>query len=276
MDKTTIIKIGGSVITDKTKICTPKLDNIKRLVAELKKYINESNEKIIIVSGGGSFPHPVAKKYYLKEGIYKSMDYNIDIEDAKLGFALCTKAASKINELLWEELLNINISAISFRTSSIVIAKSGEIDRIFLDPLKQILKMDILPLLFGDAVFDIDWGCTIISGEQLIKELTNHFTVQRIIVCANVDGVYTKDPFKYRDGKIIKNIGLDNLNLIDAELKGTFNSMDVTGGMDHKVNILKELLIKKGIKSSIINGNVPQNLYKALKGEAIGTTFSVE
>jgi isopentenyl phosphate kinase len=54
-----IVKIGGSIITDKTKPLTFKKAVVKRLAREIK----ESNEEIILVHGAGSFGHIFADRY---------------------------------------------------------------------------------------------------------------------------------------------------------------------------------------------------------------------
>ena len=62
-----IIKLGGSVITDKSKKSFFKTNLMNNLSKEIKK----ANKKCIIVHGAGSFGHILAKKYKLNNG-YKN------------------------------------------------------------------------------------------------------------------------------------------------------------------------------------------------------------
>ncbi|MBS7631517.1 amino acid kinase, partial [Candidatus Bathyarchaeota archaeon] len=60
-----ILKLGGSVVTEKDKPVTPNKENIKRLSRE----IAEAGEgELILIHGGGSYGHPVADEYNLSEG----------------------------------------------------------------------------------------------------------------------------------------------------------------------------------------------------------------
>ena len=64
-----ILKLGGSVITHKDKFFSPNHDNIVRLAKEVAI---SKQKSLIIVHGGGSFGHPVAKKYAISEGLKNS------------------------------------------------------------------------------------------------------------------------------------------------------------------------------------------------------------
>ena len=61
-----ILKIGGSVITDKNGELAARTEVINRLAEEIQK---AGLKNLIIVHGGGSFGHPTAQKYGIKEGL---------------------------------------------------------------------------------------------------------------------------------------------------------------------------------------------------------------
>ncbi len=54
-----LIKLGGSIITNKEKPLSPRIGTIDRISKQLKKI----NESIILVHGGGSFGHYWSVKY---------------------------------------------------------------------------------------------------------------------------------------------------------------------------------------------------------------------
>ncbi len=61
-----ILKLGGSVVTHKDEYMSVHTGNIKRLaeeIAEVDAY------PLVIVHGGGSFGHPVAKKHGIADGM---------------------------------------------------------------------------------------------------------------------------------------------------------------------------------------------------------------
>ena len=61
LDRLTILKIGGSVITDKSKILKPNISSMKNISKILKKF-----DRVILVHGAGSFGHYYARKYKLQ------------------------------------------------------------------------------------------------------------------------------------------------------------------------------------------------------------------
>ena len=57
--RTVVVKLGGSVITDKSKPFSYRSDVVSALAEE----IASSDEKVVVVHGGGSFGHTVAKQH---------------------------------------------------------------------------------------------------------------------------------------------------------------------------------------------------------------------
>jgi len=52
-----LLKLGGSLLTDKNKPFSIREDVVKSAVRQ----VIEANKKIILIHGGGSFGHPLAK-----------------------------------------------------------------------------------------------------------------------------------------------------------------------------------------------------------------------
>ena len=68
--KLIIVKLGGSLITDKTKPFTARMEIIADLAQQIKEALDEDkNLSLIIGNGGGSFPHYPAVKYQMNDGI---------------------------------------------------------------------------------------------------------------------------------------------------------------------------------------------------------------
>ena len=271
METLTIVKFGGSIITDKTEEKTPNLQAMRMLVEELKEHITLTGEKVIVVNGGGSFPHPVAKKFHLNEGVARCEEFGIRRKDALLALSECGFQASTINHLLWKEFLKQGVAAFSFRPSSMFLTRKGEVVRFYCEPLKRFLGMGGIPLLYGDVVLDLELGNSILSGEKIIATLVEYFATKRVIMCTNVDGIYDKDPRKYEDAKKIETFSEETFSQ-ELELTEIFKTQDATGGMKHKVETLFQLM-KKGVDSILCNGGVKGNLSKALKGINSGTEF---
>ncbi len=257
--KPTILKLGGSVITDKVKPLTPNLQAIERLAKEIAQAKVMS---LIVVHGGGSFGHHIAKLYNLTEG-YGDLSQIV-------GFLETHRAMTKLNSLVMEALLNNNVNAVVIQPSSCIITKAGRIQSMEKKPLKRMINMGLVPVLYGDAVLDSEKGFAILSGDQIVSSLALNFDASRIIIGGDVDGLYTKDPKVSKSAKLIKRVTLEELKTQKHDIEGS-KATDVTGGMLGKV---RELIpaIEQNIQALLINATKPLRIYEALKGEeVIGT-----
>lgn len=258
-NKLTVLKLGGSVITDKNKLLTPNLKAIERLAKEISQ---SKVSSLILIHGGGSFGHPIAKKYRINEGY----------EDPSQlpGFSKTQIAMKKLNILVMEALMTYNINAVVIQPSSFIITKSDRIQGIECEPIKKMINLGLIPVLYGDAVFDSKKGFTILSGDQLVSSLALQFSASRIIIGGDLDGLYTEDPKINSSAKLIKRITLEELKTNKYLIRGS-NSPDVTGGMLGK---MLELIpaIKQDVQTLIVNATKPMRVYSALRGEeVIGT-----
>jgi len=258
--KPTVLKIGGSVITRKEKPFKANSSAVRRLAKE----ISQANvSQLIIIHGGGSFGHPPAKQYSIKEG-YRGEGAQL------LGFSKTHQAMVTLNRLVVDALIQHNIPVVAISPSSCIVTKSGRIATIMEESLKSLLQTGFVPVLYGDAVLDSDLGFTILSGDQLAASLAIKFDAERIVMGIDVDGLFTTDPKKNASASLIRHCTLQELKVMRAKIRET-NSADVTGGMLGKIVELTPA-IEKGISALIVNAAKPKNVYKALRGEkVIGT-----
>ena len=261
--KPTVLKLGGSVITDKNKPATPNTKTIERLAKEIAQ-ANVSS--LILVHGGGSFGHPVAKKYHLTDGFGDASQVE--------GFSETHRAMTQLNNLVMEALFNQNVNAVVVQPSSCVVTKSGRIQTIELKPIKRMLDMGLVPVLYGDAVLDSEKGFAILSGDQLVSSLAVHFGAFRIVMGGDVDGLFTADPKTCSSAQLIERVTLEELKSEKHQIEGS-QSTDVTGGMLGK---MRELVpaIEHDIETLIVNATKPMRVCKALKGETVVGTVIVK
>lgn len=255
-----LIKLGGSLITDKTKPFTANLKIIKQLAREIHEIREKYDIKLIVGHGGGSFPHTSAHKYQTQKGIVNKESYR--------GIAVVQNDASKLNRIIVDELIKAGENAISIQPSACCLTKKGRIIEWYLEPLKKILEYNMLPIPYGDVCVDLEQGCSIISTEEILSCLAKNLEAKKIIMCGKVDGVFSGQP-NDSESKLIPEITPDNFENIKRYLSGS-EGTDVTGGMILKVQQSLELA-KLGFETQIINASIPGNLLRALKGERIGT-----
>lgn len=261
MKKLILIKLGGSLITDKSKPYTAKLAVIKRLAREIKTAWNK-DLRFVIAHGGGSFPHTSAAKYKTADGIKKKADV--------FGLAVVQQDALKINRILNEIFLREGLPCLSFVPSSFTLAKKQKMVEIFINPIIQALKVGALPLVFGDIILDRKNGCCIFSGEKtlvnLIKPLTDAgFKIIKTIQCGVTNGVYDQQ------GKTTPFVTLNSFSSLDKIIDGAAGA-DVTGGMRHKIRECLKMA-NFGIDSFIINGKKKDELLKAILGKKVKGTL---
>ncbi len=248
------IKLGGSVITDKSK---PYTFN-EKAIRSIAKILKQIKTPLLISHGAGSFAHTSAKKYGGNNG-YKS----------KLGIAKVCLDADEINSLVMKIFLEEKLPAISFGPRSFLITKKGQLEKYFFDPILQTLSQGLIPVIYGDVIFDEVQKTTIFSGETTLSILAkylqkNDFDIPQIIQLSDVDGVMDQQK------KIIPEITSKNW----PEIKKTIinnNAVDVTGGMMHKIENALELT-KHKIQTKIVKGKNINNLKHIVNEESfIGT-----
>ncbi|MGC8817162.1 MAG: isopentenyl phosphate kinase [Candidatus Hadarchaeum sp.] len=255
-----IVKLGGSVITDKRKPFTVKRAVIRRLARELK----EVWEPLVIVHGGGSFGHPLALKYRIAEG-YRHRKQLIGISHTHL-------AMERLNRHLIEALQSEGIPAMACQPSACTLTANGRIESMDLRPLRKMLALGLVPVLYGDVVLDAAQGVSILSGDQMVSYLARKLGASRVVLGVDVDGVFTSCPKKDSRARLLRVITPEDVELVQSMEKEARG--DVTGGMRAKVQELLELA-RLGIEAEIVNAARPNVLREALKGKrGLGTMIT--
>jgi len=103
------------------------------------------------------------------------------------------------------------------------------------------------------------------STDAVSAILAEYVKADLLINLTSVDGMYDKDPNKYSDAELIKEItATEMLELVrEKDVKaGTYEIFDMTA-----IQMIK----RSSLETIIANGENPQNLAKAVNGEKIGT-----
>ena len=250
-----LIKLGGSIITDKKTPYTAKISVIKRLARELKSV----NKNVILAHGSGSFGHTSAAKYGGKKGYIN-----------KEGIAKVARDATEINRIVMDILVAEGLPAVSFRPMSMILTNGGKMTDSFFESIEVSFKQGLIPVVYGDVIWDKKWKSTIYSGETILNKIgiymkNKGFNLDKIIQVGETNGVYD-----------------DKNNTIPVITKKTWPSVkkfvfglkvkDVTGGMQHKIEDALEMA-DLGIKTMLINGAIKNELSNALLGKKVEGTL---
>jgi isopentenyl-diphosphate delta-isomerase len=254
-----ILKLGGSLLTDKNKPFSLR----EKILDSCINQIIESNKLIILIHGGGSFGHPIAKKYLISSGL------NDSVEDQIIGLSKTHEAMNKFNSTIIGKLLDKGSPAISIQPSSIFIKEFNQIALKTIEPIERLLELRIIPVLYGDIILSWDSYFSILSGDQIILKLCEkfqNFKISKVIFAIEKDGIYIKDNGKDKLALKLKSKDLTNLNLAELGQK-----IDVTGGIKSKLEIIKEI-VSFNIPVQIINGLKNDNILKALNNQYLECT----
>ena len=259
-----ILKLGGSIITYKESQ-KPKFNhkNLERISNEIKHGYNPEKMNLILIHGAGSYGHVIVKKTKIHKGIIKRKQL--------VDFAETQRLQNELNCIVTKYFINKGLPTIPCQASAFTIMRRGRIYDANANLINNLIQINMIPVLYGVPAYDNNQKCSILSGDQIAPYLAKKLNANKIIHVTNVNGIYTKDPNKFKDAIHIPEINSNNFKEIKKVLTGSLHT-DVTGGMLNKVLEL----INIGIESQIISGLIPGNIIRALKGENIGTIIRVD
>ena len=276
MDNLIFLKLGGSLITDKTRPRTVRQDVLKRLCDEIASARERDPNLILLLGhGSGSFGHVAAKEYKTRDGLvppYKSpLDregWDGGIKTYWFGFSEVWHEARALNVYVMDALRAAGIPSVALAASASVIAKDGEVAAWDVEPFRRTLGNGILPVVYGDVIFDDVRGGTILSTEDLFMHLARELRPQRMLLAGLEDGIYADFPVrKHRVERVTPQSFVELSTSIGASA-GT----DVTGGMDSKVRQMLALVDEiDGLYVQLYSGEIAGATEQALRAEKIGT-----
>lgn len=227
-----LIKLGGSVITDKAGDCAIRADRIAACAGEIAR---RPGVGVILVHGAGSCGHPQAHRHRLDRGIPPG-----DVA----GIAETHSAVARLNAVVVDSLRAAGREAIGIHPLGHCVAVDGRLRDPDWRPVGLLLALGVTPVLHGDVVTDTARGASIVSGDQLVASLARALSPDRVGLATDVPGVLGKD------GKVLGRITPGQ----GAGLAGGSRNTDVTGGMEGKLAELLALA-EEGTGSSIFHAS---------------------
>ncbi|MFW5922245.1 MAG: isopentenyl phosphate kinase [Halodesulfurarchaeum sp.] len=219
-DPPIVLKLGGSVITDKDE---PETIDADGLTGAAEAIGTADVERLVIVHGGGSFGHPAA------EAAGASLDSGT--RDAS-AIREIHDAMGRLHGAVLDSLQAAGIDAVPVRpysagyrdASGAVVLPTGQIE--------AMLAEGFVPVLHGDVFTTEGAGATIVSGDELVVSLARSLGADTVGLCTTVPGVLDGS------GAVIPEISAFGAV---SDVLGESDATDVTGGMAGKVRALLEL-----------------------------------
>ncbi len=242
-----LIKLGGSIITNKEKPLSVRRKTINNLAKSLKKI----NEPMIIVHGGGSYGH------------YWSVKYNMHTKEKKYdlrGVAIVKNSMIELNKIILDSLLKNKLNPYCLPPTDFMSGNKPISKKV--KEIEKIAKSGLIPVTYRDALWYGQKKTYILSGDKVMTHLAKILRPRLCIFVLNEDGLYSD----LKSKKLI-------YELRDKRYLISENKMDVTGGMTRKVE--EALKISKiGMNVFFVNGNKPERILKAVRNRKFkGTLF---
>lgn len=261
MNNLIFLKLGGSLITDKDKPHTVRQDVLDRLAHEISSALIANPQlRLLIGHGSGSFGHIPAQKYQTRQQVTTPQQW--------LGFIEVWREAISLNFLVMKALHQAGIPAISFSPCAQILAVDGKINSWDTVQIRSALIHGLVPVVYGDVIFDSIRGGTIFSTEEQFEFLATEFEPEKILLSGIEPGVWKDYPERK---EIIPTITPATIGSVDKILNGS-ESPDITGGMQSKVHTMINLVEKRLCREVIIfSGMKPGLVAAVLSGQKAGT-----
>jgi isopentenyl phosphate kinase len=256
------LKLGGSLITDKNLANTALHEIIDQLAQEIKLARDQQPDMHLLLGhGSGSFGHFAARRHGTRQGVKSDLEW--------AGFIEVWQSARQLNEIVLAALHAAALPVICITPSAAVISENGQIASWDTQPIQSALEHGLIPMVFGDVVFDTRQGGAILSTEELFLHLCNELKPTKILLAAN-DPVYSDFPGR---NNVLPLINSKNIDDVRNTLSGGEGS-DVTGGMLSKVEAALEMVTISNADAWIFSGIAKGQIKKALLNQPIGTQIS--
>ena len=242
-----LIKLGGSIITNKKKPLSPR----KKTIENISKSLRRVDESMIIVHGGGSYGH------------YWSVKYDMHTKEKKYdlkGVAIVKNSMIELNKIILDSLIKNKINPYCLPPTDFMSGNRSITKKI--KEIKKIAKSGLIPVTYGDALWFGQNKTYILSGDKIMTHLVKILKPRLCIFALNEDGLYSD----LKSKKLIYELQGERPSISE-------NKMDVTGGMTRKVEEASKIA-KMGINVFFVNGNKPERIMKAIKNKTFeGTLF---
>jgi isopentenyl phosphate kinase len=246
-----LVKLGGSVITDKSRPLTFRPRVARRLARELAP---SAGKGLVVVHGAGSFGHVDAARFGLKEGLkgprqlFGAASVQWDVRDLDLRVV--------------GALLDARVPAVSIPPGAFLELDDGALRRFDAVPFQRALARGFVPVTFGDVLPDTERGVGIVSGDSLMSALAAALTPDVSVFVTAEDGVYDRDP-SLKGARLLPEVSPSNAPR--AAKRARRGAADVTGAMGGKLVEAFEVAAHSG-RTWVVGGR-PGVLRAALTGK---------
>ncbi len=256
------LKLGGSLLTDKTRPAALRVRLGRQLVRQIAQwYFRHSEIRLLLGVGAGSFGHFPALEHGVAHGVPPGGSH--------YGAALTADAVARLARQVAAWLLALQVPAWTIAPSACWRSTCRHIEPApNVAIVRSLLERRILPVVHGDVMLDARQGVSIASTEEVFRHLAGHLRPRQVLLAGEVKGIWHASELGDVETNIVREIDRSSLPQYAASLGGS-RGIDSTGGMASKVvQALKIVEVSPETEVLIFDGRPPHALQRALDSPA--------
>ncbi len=248
-----VVKVGTSTLAHATGCLNIRaVEELCKVLSDLK---NAGNEIILVSSGAIGMG---AGKLSLKE-----RPQDMPTKQAAAAVGQCE--LMYIYDKLFSEY-NHTVAQILLTGADV---QNEERHLNFKNTVNRLLELGVLPIINENdtvATEEIAVG----DNDTLAAIVAVSVNAELLVLLSDIDGLYTADPHKNADARLIPVVEDINDDIINAS-KGAGSALG-TGGMRTKIHAA-QICTASGCDMIITNGSSASHLYDIVDGKSVGTKF---
>ncbi|MBR7160575.1 MAG: glutamate 5-kinase [Clostridia bacterium] len=248
-----VVKVGSSTLTHKTgRLNIRHIEDFVKVLSDIK---NAGNEIILVSSGA------------IAMGVGKlqlsSRPTDIATKQAAAAVGQC--------ELMYtyDKLFGEHNHTVAQKQLTADDLRDDKRHQNFENTMSTLLSLGVIPIINENDTVSTQ-EIVIGDNDTLSAIVAESVKADLLILLSDIDGLYDKDPHKYSDAKLIREVR--SLTPEIYALAGGSGSSLGTGGMVTKLKAA-EIATTSGVDMVITNGNDMNSLYDIVDGKMIGTRF---
>lgn len=248
-NKLIIIKIGSNVLVDEQNKIREEI--VSEILSAAALELEKKNKIMIVTSGAVA----LGRDFFKNKKVDK-------------------KLAAGLGQMKLMEVYSRQAEKLNIEISELLLSRPHLLERKHFLELQKTMDSafanKIIPVVNeNDAlVYGTDWSFG--DNDSLSTSLAIAFDADKLLIVSHVEGLYTADPTKNKEAKLISKIKDVNSELV--KYCTTEVSDKGRGGMLSKLKAAR-LCTAVGIETQIVSGLKENNISKSLAGEDIGTIF---
>ena len=251
--KRLVFKVGTSTLTHETgKLNLRRMRDLARVLSDLKN----AGHEIVLVSSGA-----------IGVGVGK---LKLERRPHDIGGRQACAAVGQC-ELMY--IYDKLFSEYGHVTAQVLLTRDCVDDRLrrmnIENAFERLLDMGALPIINENdtvAVEEIVFG----DNDTLSALVAREVRADALIILTDIDGLHERNPREDPTAPLIHVV--EAITSHTREIAGGTGSSRGTGGMITKIEAA-DIATRQGITTAIIDGSDPEDIYRLLDGEEIGTVF---